>query len=148
MQACRLIRPATPPATPPPPPRPGTVPRRHRAVFIRACNAHPLCQCDWRGQPPVGAVGEDGQSHRCVLPGDSMRAPAGVKISSPTSSFAYPSPLPSSSRPGYKPYLLLLFPHRKPLRADLCRGGHGFGDLGRGIPIAVGFLGLSSSISG
>jgi len=61
----------------------------------------------------------------------------------------------SSSRPGHEHCLFnshlpvpSLFPPRKPLRADLCRCGYGFGDLGRGAPLAAVFLDLSSMVSG
>ncbi|XP_039792258.1 uncharacterized protein LOC120658106 isoform X2 [Panicum virgatum] len=95
------------------------------------------------------------RTHACAAH-SRLRVPPGfdTEISSSFSS-AYPSLLFSSSRPGHEHCLFnshlpvsSLFPPRKPLRADLCRCGYGFGDLGRGAPFAAVFLDLSSMVSG
>ncbi|XP_039846464.1 uncharacterized protein LOC120705979 isoform X2 [Panicum virgatum] len=57
-------------------------------------------------------------------------------------------PVPSARAPRIRcrdKFLLLIC---IPLRADLCRCGFGFGDLGRGAPFAAVFLGLNSTVTG
>ncbi|KAG2588114.1 hypothetical protein PVAP13_5NG290000 [Panicum virgatum] len=75
-------------------------------------------------------------SHRWARPTRARLLPRWrVALPSPESKSLNLNPL--RTLPFDSPYPFLLpFPRRKLLRAHLCRGGHGFGDLGLGTPIA------------
>ncbi|KAG2633063.1 hypothetical protein PVAP13_2NG020800 [Panicum virgatum] len=127
-------------------PRRNSLQAAPRGVRTHACAAH-SSRSGWPTSESI-LIGQDVQSRLRVPPGFD------TEISSSFSS-AYPSLLFSSSRPGHEHCLFnshlpvsSLFPPRKPLRADLCRCGYGFGDLGRGAPFAAVFLDLSSMVSG